>query len=202
MVKNYQSSEKVVRGSHYVRTLHELKNFKAVGDPNTEFDTKLKSIRTWMKFLGVIFSATIAAVLIYSIVAVVTIYSKCVLVAVVVASAVPIGSMGKWIDTMFKNNEDELKARKEVTISMRVRTHDVVIKSLDNIRELIHRLKIEIQSLLQNVDFAIEEEAMKVAIEEIKKKLGVIMNNVEDLRVQVGLYSRDIKTTKKNGYKK
>ncbi|CAL0313373.1 unnamed protein product [Lupinus luteus] len=102
-------------------------------------------------------------------------------VAIVVASAVPIGSMGKWIDTVFKNNEDELKAHNEVTISMRVHTQDVVIKSLDNIRELIHRLKIEIQSLLQNVDFAIEEEAMKVAIEDIKKKLIVIMNNIEDL---------------------
>ncbi|CAL0314852.1 unnamed protein product [Lupinus luteus] len=28
-------------------------------------------------------------------------------------NAVPIGSLGKWIDTVFKNNEDELKAHKE-----------------------------------------------------------------------------------------
>ncbi|CAL0314862.1 unnamed protein product [Lupinus luteus] len=113
--------------------------------------------------------------------AAVTIDSKRVVAAIDAASAVPIGSMDKWIDTLFKNYENELKAHKEVTISMQVGTQDVDIKSLNNIRELIHRLKIEIQSLLQNVDFAIEEEDMKVAIEEIKKRLGVIMNNVEDL---------------------
>ncbi|CAL0314858.1 unnamed protein product [Lupinus luteus] len=113
--------EKVVGSSHYVRTLPELKNFKAVGDPfseeffkiynsvynqhilmfenlqviNTEFDTKLKSIQTWRKFLRVIFAATIVVVLICSIIVVVTIDSKRVVAAIAVSSAVPIGSMGK-----------------------------------------------------------------------------------------------------------
>ncbi|CAL0313374.1 unnamed protein product [Lupinus luteus] len=151
--------EKVTGSNHYVRTLHELKNFKAVGDPfseeffkiynsvynqhilmlenlqfrKTEFDTKLKSIRTWTKFLGVIFAATINDLLICSIVAVVTIDSKRVVAAIDAASAVPIGSMDKWIDTLFKNYEDELKAHKEVIISMQVGTQDVDIKSLNNI---------------------------------------------------------------------
>ncbi|OIW20094.1 hypothetical protein TanjilG_00585 [Lupinus angustifolius] len=208
--------EKVIGSSHYVRTLQELKNFKAAGDPFSEeffkichsvynqhilmleklqirkskFDKKLKSIRTWRKVSGVIFVATVAAVLICSIVAA-AIASPHVAAAIAAATAVPIGSMGKWIDTLFKNYEDALKGHKEVTISMQVGTY-VAIKDLDNIRVLIDRLEIEIESLLQNVDFAIEEEDLKVAIEEIKKKLGVFMKNVEDLGVQADTCSRDI----------
>ncbi|GAU34040.1 hypothetical protein TSUD_16280 [Trifolium subterraneum] len=67
------------------------------------------------------------------------------------------------------------------------------IKDLDNIRILVNRLEVEIESLKMNVDFAIEEEeAVKVAIEEIKKKLGVFMKNVEDLGAQADTCSRDI----------
>ncbi|KAK7274099.1 hypothetical protein RIF29_15173 [Crotalaria pallida] len=208
--------EKVVGNSHYVRTLQELKNFKAAGDPFSEeffkiyqsvynqqilmleklqlrkskLDKKLKYIHTWRKVSGVIFVATVAAVLICSIVAA-AIASPHVAAAIAAATAIPIGSMGKWIDSLFKNYEDALKGHKEVNITMQVGTY-VAIKDLDNIRVLIDRLEAEIESLLQNVDFAIEEEALKVAIEEIKKKLGIFMKNVDDLGVQADACSRDI----------
>ena len=84
-----------------------------------------------------------------------------------------------------------MKGHKEVAISMQVGAY-VAIKDLDNIRVLIDRLEVEIESLFQNVEFALEEEAVKVAIEEIKKKLGVFMKNVEDLGLQADTCSRDI----------
>ncbi|KAL2347882.1 hypothetical protein Fmac_001882 [Flemingia macrophylla] len=200
----------------YTRTLHELKNFKAAGDPFTEeffqmyqsvynqqilmfeklrvrqnkLDKKVKQIDTWRKVSSMIFVTTVAAVLICSVVAA-AIAAPHVAAVLAAVTAIPIGSMGKWIDSLLKNYENAMKGEKEVAISMQVGTY-VAIKDLDNIRVLIDRLENEIQSLLQNVDFAIEEEAVKVAIDEIKKKLEFFMRNVEDLGMQADTCSRDI----------
>ncbi|CAL0329222.1 unnamed protein product [Lupinus luteus] len=205
------------RDNNFIKTLQELKNFKAAGDPFTEeffeifqsvykhqilmleklhlkknkLDKKLKYINSWRKVSSMIFVATFAAVLICSVVAA-AIAAPPVAAAIAAATSIPIGSMGKWIDSLWKNYEDALKGQKEVISSMQVGTY-VAIKDLDNIRILIDRLEIEIESLMHNVDFAIEEEAVKVAIEEIKKKLGVFMKSVEDLGVQADLCSRDIR---------
>jgi len=102
------------------------------------------------------------------------------------SSTIRIGSMGEWIDSMLKNYEIAVKGQKEVVISMQVGTY-VATKDLDNIR-----LKIEIESLLHNVEFAIEDDDVKVAIEEMKKKLEVFMKNVEDLGVQADTCITDI----------
>lgn len=187
--------ESGLKDNRFVRTLQELKNFKAAGDPFTEeffqifqsvyknqilmleklqlrknkLDKKLKYIHSWRKVSSMIFVATFAA-----------------------ATSIPIGSMGKWIDSLWRNYENALKGQKEVISSMQAGTY-VAIKDLDNIRILVDRLEIEIESLLHTVDFAIEEEAVKIAIEEIKKKLGVFMKNIEDLGVQADMCSRDIR---------
>ncbi|KAE9616528.1 hypothetical protein Lal_00034335 [Lupinus albus] len=209
--------ETELRDNRFTRTLHELKNFKAAGDPFTKeffeifqsvykhqtimleklqlkknkLDKKLKYIHSWRKLSNMIFVATFAAVLLCSVVAA-AIAAPPVAAAIAAATSIPIGSMGKWIDSLWKNYENALKGQKEVISSMQAGTY-VAIKDLDNIRILIDRLEIDIESLLQNVDFAIEKEAVKVAIDEIKKNLGVFMKNVEHLGVQADMCSRDIR---------
>ncbi|KAL2328931.1 hypothetical protein Fmac_022358 [Flemingia macrophylla] len=204
-------------GNSYVRTLQEFKNFKEAGDPFTEeffhifqsvyrhqilmleklqlkknkLDKKLKSIHSWRKVSSMIFVATFAAVLICSVVAA-AIAAPPVAAAIAAATSIPIGSMGKWIDSLWRNYENALKGQKEVISSMQAGTY-VAIKDLDSIRVLVDKLEVEIRSLLHNVNFAIEEEAVKVAIEEIKKRLGVFMKNVEELGVQADMCSRDIR---------
>lgn len=204
--------------NRYSKTLQELKNFKEAGDPFTEeffqifqsvykqqilmleklqvrknkLDKKLKYIKSWRKVSSMIFVATFAAVLICSVVAA-AIAAPPVAAAIAAATSIPIGSMGKWIDSLWKNYEIALKGQKEVIASMQAGTY-VAIKDLDNIRVLVDRLQIEIESLFHTVDFAIEEDqAVKIAIEEIKKKLEVFMKNVEDLGVQADVCSRDIR---------
>lgn len=209
--------ETEIGGSRYGRTLEELRNFKAAGDPFTEeffrifqsvyrqqmlmleklqmrknkLDKKLKYIHAWRKVSSMIFVATFAAVLICSVVAA-AMAAPPVAAALAAATAIPVGSMGKWIDSLWKNYETALKGQKEVISSMQAGTY-VAIKDLDNIRLLIDRLEIDIGALLQNADFAIEHEAVKVVIDEIKKKLGVFMKNVEDLGTQADICSRDIR---------
>ncbi|KAL9418060.1 hypothetical protein CISIN_1g040233mg [Citrus sinensis] len=216
-LQQFEEENDMGAGHRYVRTLEELKNFKAAGDPFTEeffqifqsvykqqismleklqlrknkLDKKLKYIHSWRKVSSIIFAATFATVLICSVVAA-AMAAPPVAAALAAASSIPLGSMGKWIDSLWKNYEHALKGQKEMISSMQVGTY-IAIKDLDNIRVLIDRLEIEVEALLQNVDFVIEEEAVKIGVEEIKKKLGVFMKNVEDLGVQADTCSRDIR---------
>lgn len=216
-LQQFEEENDMGAGHRYVRTLEELKNFKAAGDPFTEeffqifqsvykqqismleklqlrknkLDKKLKYIHSWRKVSSIIFAATFATVLICSVVAA-AMAAPPVAAALAAASSIPLGSMGKWIDSLWKNYEHALTGQKEMISSMQVGTY-IAIKDLDNIRVLIDRLEIEIEALLQNVDFVIEEEAVKIGVGEIKKKLGVFMKNVEDLGVQADTCSRDIR---------
>lgn len=216
-IQQFEEEVKMVDGNGYVKTLQELRNFKAAGDPFTDeffqifnavyrqqigmlekllirknkLDKKLKSMSTWRKVSSIIFVATFATVLICSIVAA-AMAAPPVAAAMAAAASIPVGSMGKWIDSLWKNYEAVLKGQKEVLSSMQVGTY-VAIKDMDNIRVLIDKLTVEIESLLKKADFAIEEEAVKLGVEEMKKKLGQFMKNVEDLGLQADTCSRDIR---------
>ncbi|KAL5715143.1 hypothetical protein ACHQM5_017010 [Ranunculus cassubicifolius] len=202
----------------YLRTLEELRNFKSAGDPFTEeffqafksvyknqllmlekleaqktkLDKKLKSVKAWRKVSSIIFAAAFAAVLICSVVAA-AMAAPPVAAALAAAASIPLGSMGKWFDSLWKNYEDALKAQKDIIRSMQAGTY-IAIKDLDGIRVLVDRLEIEIESLIQNADFVLREaEAVKFGIEEIKKKLGAFMKSIEDLSEQADRCSRDIR---------
>ncbi|KAL0450237.1 UNVERIFIED_CONTAM: hypothetical protein Slati_1580100 [Sesamum latifolium] len=58
----------------------------------------------------------------------------------------------------------------------------IVIKDLDSIRVLVDKFQIEIEALLANADFAMRgEEAVVVAVEEIRKKVDSFMKTIHDL---------------------
>ncbi|RZB94872.1 UPF0496 protein [Glycine soja] len=147
----------------------QLLMFEKLRVRQSKLDKKVKRIYSWRKVSSMIFVATVAAVLICSVVAA-AIATPDVAAALAAVTATPIGSMGKWIDSLLNNYENAMKEPKEVTFSMQVGTY-VAIKDMENIWVLVDRLEVEIESLLHNVEFAIEE-AVKVAIEEIQKKLG------------------------------
>lgn len=201
----------------YTKTLDELRKFKAVGDPFTEeffilfqsvyeqheslleklklqkrkLDKKLKNMKTWRRVSNVLFVATFVAVLIFSVVAA-AMAAPPVVTALAGALAVPIGSVGKWCNSLWNSYMKEVKEQKELVSSMRVRTF-IVIKDMDNIRLLVNKLEVEIESLLQNASIALmEENALKLVIDEIKKKLDVFMQSIEDLGEHAGKCSRDI----------
>ncbi|GER28965.1 hypothetical protein STAS_04790 [Striga asiatica] len=212
--QNGHSAEK------YTKTLSELRNFRAAGDPftdeffqifqsvyqhqiqmleklqsrKTRLDRRLKYIRSWRRISGAIFAATFAAVLICSVVAA-AVAAPPVAAAVAAAASVPLGSMGKWIDSLLKNYEAAVKGQKEVVSSMNVGTY-VAIKDLDSIRVLIDRLELDIESLMGSADFANDENGgaqVKIAVEEIRARLEGFMSNIEELGVQVDNCGRDIR---------
>ncbi|GFS34110.1 transmembrane protein, putative [Actinidia rufa] len=205
-----------IDGNKYKKTLDELKKFRADDDPFTgEFmqifqsvytrqmlmldklqhrenkhDKKYNYYHAWRKISGIIFATTLVAVMICSVVAA-AMAAPPVAAALAAATAVPVGSVGRWTHSSLKIYENAIKGQKEVLSSMQVGTK-IAIKDLDNIRVCIDRLEIEIESLLHNAEFAIEEEAVKIGIEEIKKEVVVFMKRVEDLGKQGDTCSRDV----------
>lgn len=205
-------------GVTYVKTLQELKKFKDAGDPFTEefyllfqsvytqqasmlqklqirkrkLDKKLKSLKTWKRVSNVIFVAAFVSVLIFSVVAA-SVAAPPVVTALAAALAVPIGSVGKWCNSLFKRYEKALKGQREVVSSMQIGTY-ISLKDLDNIRVLINKLELVLESLLQNADFAIKnEDVMKFAIDEIKKKIETFSETMESLSAHADKCSRQIR---------
>ncbi|KAK8674044.1 hypothetical protein V6N13_112346 [Hibiscus sabdariffa] len=202
----------------FAKTLEELRKFKAAEEPfNKEFfilfdsvrsqqelmlrkllarkrklDKKLKSLKTWRRVSNVLFVATFVSVLIFSVVAV-AIAAPPVVTALAAAMAVPVGSVGKWCNWLWKRYENEVKGQRELIAGMEIGPI-IAIHDLQSIRVLIDKLEIEMESLLHNSDFALrEEDALKLTIDEIKRKLEAFMTTIEELGRQANTCSRGIR---------
>ncbi|KAK4426308.1 hypothetical protein Salat_1399300 [Sesamum alatum] len=191
---------------NYSRTLEELRNFRLAADPFTKeffrvfssvhskqitmlerlqakkkkLDKKLGQVKAWRKVSNVIFIFTFASVLICSVVAA-AVTAPPVVTALAAAAAVPLGSMGRWLNSLWKKCERDLKGQREIISSMQIGSY-VVIKDLDSIRVLVDRFRVELEALLANAEFATrEEEAVVIAVEEIRKKVDEFIKTIHDL---------------------
>ncbi|EXB77881.1 hypothetical protein L484_009177 [Morus notabilis] len=196
-------------GGTFEKTLHELAKFKAAGDPFTDeffvlfqsvlnqqyvmleklqtrkrkLDKKLKSVKTWRKVSNVIFVAAFVSLLIFSVVAA-AIAAPPVVTALLGALAVPIGSVGKWCNSFWNRYGNTVRGQREIISSMQVGTY-VTLKDLESIKALVNKLEIEVESLLHNAQFALMEDgALKIVMEEIKKKLEAFTETTESLSRQ------------------
>ncbi|KAE8685383.1 hypothetical protein F3Y22_tig00111098pilonHSYRG00015 [Hibiscus syriacus] len=94
---------------------------------------------------------------------------RLVFFAALAAALAPICSVGKSCNWLWKRHENDLKVQKELINEMWIRSH-FTIHDLENIRVLIRKLEIEMESLLYDAGFALaEEDALKLAINEIKR---------------------------------
>ena len=180
--------------------LGELRRFKAAGDPFTpEFfaafqavnlehlamlgklrqrksrlDGRIRSVRTWRRVSGVVFVATFAALLVCSVVAA-AIAAPPIAAALAAAASLPVGSVGKWVDSLLKQYQDALHGHKEVVSAMQVGTF-IAIEDLDAIRVLVDQLEVQVASMVDCIELAEHgEEAVRLGIEEVKKKLEMFM---------------------------
>jgi len=207
-----------LEGETCVKTLQELRNFKDAGDPFTEefyllfqsvytqqatmlkklqirkrkLDKKLKSLKSWKRVSNAIFLAAFVSVLIFSVVAA-SIAAPPVVTALAAALVVPLGSVGKWCNSLFKGYEKAIKGQREVVSSMQLGTY-ISLKDLDNIRVLTNKLELQLESLLQNADFALKnEDVIKLAIDEIKKNIETFSETLETLSANADKCSRRIR---------
>ncbi|KAE9613004.1 hypothetical protein Lal_00027627 [Lupinus albus] len=213
-----EESQNGVEGAVYLKTLQELKSFKETEDPFTEefyslfhsiykqqalmlkklqikkqkLDKKLKSLKTLRRVSNVIFVAAFVSVLIFSVVAA-ALAAPPVVTALAGAFSVPLGSVGKWCNSLFTKYETALKGQQEIISSMQIGTY-ITLTDLDNIRVSIDKLEIEFESLLQNAEFALRnEDAVRLAVDEIKKKIETFAEIIESLSEQADKCSRQIR---------
>ncbi|XP_010680903.2 UPF0496 protein 1 [Beta vulgaris subsp. vulgaris] len=204
--------------NRYGKILKELKNFKEAGDPFTEefltmfqsvykqqvvmfeklqlrkhkLDKKLKSLKIYRKVSNIIFAATFVAVIICSVVAA-AISAPPMVSAIAAAASAPMGGIGRWMNSLWKKYESELKTQRELINSMQVGTY-IAIKDLDSIRILVDKLDIQVESLLANTEFALSQEgAVATVIEEIKKKQTEFLEAIDELGEHGNKYSRDVR---------
>ncbi|KAL8540275.1 hypothetical protein ACS0TY_001751 [Phlomoides rotata] len=168
---------------------HQTVMLEKLQKKKKKLDKKLKHIHAWRRVSSIIFAATLAAVLISSVVAA-AVAAPPVAAVLAGATSIPLGSMGKWVDSLMAKYEKVIKRQKDMINSMSVGTY-ITIKDLDNIRVLIDRLEMEIKGLWKTAELGVKEEAVEIAIDEIKKKLDVFMKIVEELGVQADNVSRD-----------
>lgn len=207
-----------VEGVRYVKTLQQLKKFKDAGDPFTDefyslfqsvyakqvsmfeklqvkkrkLDKKLKSLKTWRRVSNAIFVAAFVSVLIFSVVAA-AIAAPAFVTALAGALAVPIGSVGRWCSSLFTGYENAIKSQRDVLSSMQVAAY-ITLKDLDSIRVLINKIEIQIESMLQNADFAVrDDDAVELAMDEIKKKMELFTETLETLSEHAAKCSREIR---------
>lgn len=195
-------------GRNYTRTLEELSNFRAAGDPFTEeffrvfdsiysrqilmlerlqakkqkLDKKLRKQKAWRRVSNVIFIAAFASVLICSVVAA-AVSAPPVVTALAAAAAVPLGSTGKWLNSIWKSFERDLRGQAAGIIEpMQFRSY-IVLHDLDSIKRLVERFQIAIEALTAKAEFAMRgEEAVVVAVEEIRLQLDSFVKTIQQLR--------------------
>ncbi|KAI4381174.1 hypothetical protein MLD38_007277 [Melastoma candidum] len=202
---SYFEEESRIEGSGFERTLRQLECFKEAGDPFTEefsvllrsvyeqqqqmfkslkackdkVDRSLRSSKTWMKVTNAIFVAAFVSTLIVSVVAV-AMTAPAVVTALAAGLAAPIGSLGKWCNTLWKNYRSALKQQKEL-LTLATGFTRLTIADIETIKTLVDKLKIEVESLMSTADLADGGETVRLTIEEIRKRLDIFTDIVEKL---------------------
>ncbi|KAF8093522.1 hypothetical protein N665_0383s0147 [Sinapis alba] len=212
-VKQFEEEE----NRKYEKTLEELKRFTLAGDPfSKEFfalfdlvhkhqvlmleelhklkrrlDKKLKSIKTWRRVSNMVFVTAFVSVLIFSVVAA-AVAAPPVVAALAGALAVPVGSVGKWCNSLWTKYEKVVRGQKEIITSIRIGTY-VSVKEMDSISVHVRKVEVEMESLLRNAEFVVsEEKEVRLAIDEIKSKLDVFTETIEELGKHANKYCSDV----------
>ncbi|KAM0954364.1 hypothetical protein DsansV1_C01g0010271 [Dioscorea sansibarensis] len=200
--------------------LEKLQEFKDEGDPFTEMfvdefklvcerqqfilhdlllrkqdlDRKLREVKAWRKVWNIVYSAVFAAVLICSVVLAAVAAPPAVTAAAAAASGA-MAPLQQWVDSMWKNLQSPYEEERRIIDSLGKET-SFAIHELNSIRSLVDGLEVKIRSMIHRAEFAIdgeEEEAVKVAMIEIKLKAGVFARSVEELEKEVDRRGDELK---------
>ncbi|VFQ68482.1 unnamed protein product [Cuscuta campestris] len=197
----------------YPMTLEQLKLFKDAGNPFTEkffsqfrviytkqesmlrklrekkrrLDKRLQRRKCWRRISNAIFASVFVSALICSVVAA-AVTAPPVVAALAAASSVPLGSVGKWINSLWKKYESEVRRERDVVSAMGAWSEYVVLQDLHNINALVDRFAVGVEGLMGAADFAGGgggggREAVEMAVEEIRRNVEGFMEIAEVLNV-------------------
>ncbi|KAG0611297.1 hypothetical protein M758_7G129900 [Ceratodon purpureus] len=151
-----------------------------------KLDTKLRSVRGWMKVSNIILGATCAAVLLCRVIAD-AIAAPRVAVDLAEESKKPGRGMGSWLKPLCRRYE-QIRAQTAIIEDASKGTF-VAIQDLNNIKASVERLKNETAAITRNIRFGEDRRhdpySLQVAVEAIRRKQAAFIDQLEDLRETV-----------------
>ncbi|XP_026660507.1 UPF0496 protein 1-like [Phoenix dactylifera] len=161
-----------------------------------ELEKRLRSVKKWRKAWNVIYTAGFVAVLACSVV-LAAVASPAAAVTGATACATAMKAVEPWINSVCDEREGSLQGEKDVIATMR-RKGGFAVHDLENVRSIVEKLKIDIDAMLDRVDFAIskaedgEEMAVKIGNEDIMAKKGDVDKGVDTLKEKLDSSEREI----------
>lgn len=137
-----------------------------------------------------IFIVAFASVLICSVVAA-AVTAPPVMTALAAAAAIPLGSMGNWLNSFWQKCEKDLMGRRELISSMEI-VGTIVLTDLESIGKLVDRFQIKIEELATYTDFAMRDaESVEIVVGEIKTKVDDFIKTIHDLSERANKCSQE-----------
>ncbi|KAF8053540.1 hypothetical protein N665_1401s0001 [Sinapis alba] len=175
-----------------VLLLKKLSKLKA------KLDKKQRNVKTWSRLSNVVFITAFVSVLLLS-VAAAAMTAPLVLTAVAAGLTAPVEVVGKWCNEMWKKYEKGVKRQRELvsTVGFGVKADKI---ETENIREKVEKLRTKISFILGTVEFAVErgggeeedEVATRLAMQEIKKKVDGLTNEIMEVGQHAAMFSEVI----------
>ncbi|GKU99104.1 hypothetical protein SLEP1_g11997 [Rubroshorea leprosula] len=219
-VQNFEE-EVLVGGEERIfrRTLDELNKFKAAEEPfdeefverflsvrrqqvpllnkllqqKREVDKNLKTVKTWRKVSNYFFFILFVSAVILSVVAA-AMRAPTVITTVASTLAFPVGKSLEKLCNWFLNRSEKKLEWQGLLISMKGFTGYITIKDMETIWILVKKMETKIESLLDGANLALrEQEAVKLVVDDIKKRKEEFMETIEDLGKQADKCSQAIK---------
>lgn len=206
----------------YENTLEELKRFKSAGDPfSKEFfisrydlgrfdqirmleeihnrmrkiDKRFNNVKLWRRVSNMVFVTVYISVFIFSLVSV-AVAAPPVMAAIALALEVPMGSAGKWCNSLWMKFEDEVREHKKIIPLTMFRAY-ISVKEMDDISVMVSEVELEIENLLNKAEFNVtEEKVVRLKIDEIKKKYDAYTKAIEELKKHADEYHRNLANSK------
>lgn len=224
-VKQFEAESEDANKNKYAKTLEELNKFKAVGDPfdgefltqydsvyeeqvllldelgklRAKLDKKQRNLKTWRRLSNVVFITAFVSVLLLS-VAAAALSAPIVLTAVAAGLTPSIEVVGKWSNKMWKKYEKAVKRQRGLvsTVETGVRINRI---ATDSIKLEVDNLRIRLKFILETVDFAVErgedEEATRLAMQEIKKKVEGLTEKIKEVGQHTDRFSKVISSERR-----
>lgn len=224
-VKQFEAESEDANKNKYAKTLEELNKFKAVGDPfdgefltqydsvyeeqvllldelgklRAKLDKKQRNLKTWRRLSNVVFITAFVSVLLLS-VAAAALSAPIVLTAVAAGLTPSIEVVGKWSNEMWKKYEKAVRGQRELvsTVETGAKVNRI---ATDSIKLEVENLRIRLKFILETVDFAVErgedEEATRLAMQEIKKKVEGLTEKIKEVGQHTDRFSKVISSERR-----
>ncbi|KAF8052016.1 hypothetical protein N665_1629s0003 [Sinapis alba] len=201
----------------YEGTLEDLHKVKAMGDPfgddfleqctsvcmeqlmllkkfhemQVKLDKKQKNVKKRRILATIVFGAAFLSIFVLSMY-LCTVVAPPVVATVAIGLTKMVGTAGIWVNEMVKDYQKALESETNLLLLMENSTK-INMEAMKTIESLVEKLIISISSILETVEVGVQtrdEEAVKLVMQEIVKKIDGFDEKIEEVGENVGKCSK------------